>query len=46
MKYSRRVATPETSPNSIVATRQELLDMAPALKRPAKLIPTLRVEDT
>jgi hypothetical protein len=44
-RHSRRVATPEISANSIVATRRGwLLNSIPALKRRAKLILTLRVE--
>ena len=46
-KFSRRVATPESNVNSIVAMRREPLHhRIPALKRRAKFKPTLRVEDT
>jgi hypothetical protein len=44
---ARRVATSETGANSIVATRRKQANnLIPALKRRAKFIPTLRVEDT
>ena len=41
----RRVATPETGFNRRYATRTGT-NVIPALKRRAKFIPTLRVEDT
>jgi hypothetical protein len=42
----RRVATTEEIPDSGVATRRKrFVDIFPALKRRAKLMPTLRAEE-
>jgi hypothetical protein len=45
--YSRRVATPETRGRIQSSLRDEktAMDLIRALKRPAKFMPTLRVED-